>query len=66
MTKQELLEKAAALGINTDCPEFPGNTGIRGCVRWLRVARRVAIPSPAGIGYASHGHTAWLSESEHQ
>lgn len=60
MNKQELLEKAAALGINTADSEFQEVLASKGAFGGY-VCKACGNPSPAGIGYASHGHTAWLA-----
>ncbi len=60
MTNQELLEKAAALGINTADSEFQEVLASEGAFGGY-VCKACGDPSPVGIGYASHGNAAWLA-----
>ncbi len=60
MTNQVLLEKAAALGINTADSEFQEVLASEGAFGGY-VCKACGDPSPVGIGYASHGNAAWLA-----
>ena len=60
MTNQELVEKAADLGINTADSEFQEVLASGGAFGGY-VCKACGDPSPAGIGYASHGLTAWIA-----
>lgn len=60
MNKQELLEKAAALGINTADSEFQEVLASKGAFHGY-VCKACGNPSPLGIGYVSHGNAAWLA-----
>lgn len=60
MTNQELVEKAADLGINTADSEFQEVLASKGGFHGY-VCKACGNPSPVGIGYASHGNAAWLA-----